>query len=227
MLQPYAALLLDLDGTLVDSEPKHCEAHRRFLATQGITASDEIIFGNIGKSDRHFYTTLIQHHGIQAEPEVWMERKTEVLADLYRIDGLALRPGALELLDAAFDHGICAAVVTSSERRLCALSLEVAGLSHRLPIRVCHEDTVGHKPDPAPYLLATRRLSVPSARCLVVEDSVSGVRAGKAAGCTVAAFPGLVSAADLVAAGADHCVTTLADVLGLPSSAVRMRAARG
>src|SRR4051812_16567080 len=118
MLQPYAALLLDLDGTLVDSEPKHCEAHRRFLATHGITASDEIIFGNIGKSDRHFYTTLMQHHGIQAEPEAWMARKTEMLMDIYRVEGLALRPGVLELLDIAFDHGICAAVVTSAERRL-------------------------------------------------------------------------------------------------------------
>ncbi|MBA2479765.1 MAG: HAD family phosphatase [Planctomycetes bacterium] len=227
MFQPYAALLLDLDGTVVDSEPKHIQAHRRFLATQGITPSDELIFGNIGKSDRHFYSTLIQHHGIQAEPEHWMAKKTELLKDLYRIDGLALRPGALELLDNAYAQGICTAIVTSSERRLCALSLEAAGLAHRLPIRVCHEDTVGHKPDPAPYLLAMRRLSVPASRCLVVEDSISGVTAGKAAGCTVVGFPGLVPEKELIAAGADHCVASLASVLSLPSTTARLRAANG
>ncbi|MBA3709282.1 MAG: HAD family phosphatase, partial [Planctomycetes bacterium] len=93
MTQPYAALLLDLDGTLVDSEPKHCEAHRQFLATQGITASDELIFGNIGKSDRHFYDTLIRSHGVQAKPEDWMREKTEMLVGIYRVQGLALRPG--------------------------------------------------------------------------------------------------------------------------------------
>ncbi len=224
----YAALLLDLDGTLVDSEPRHFHAHRTFLATQGITATDEMVVGNIGKGDHSFYQHLMKTHGISADAAAWVERKTALLMESYRIEGLALRPGVHELLARALAEGIACTVVTSAERRLCALSLDVAGLAKRLASRICHEDTVEHKPHPAPYLLACRRLSVPPQRCLVIEDSVSGVRSGKAAGCTVFASPGLVSAAELLAAGADRCVASLAEALdGMPSSSTRLRTAGG
>jgi mannitol-1-/sugar-/sorbitol-6-phosphatase len=220
----YAALLLDLDGTLVDSEPKHCEAHRTFLATMGIQASDEVMFSNIGKGDRAFYAALMDRHGVTAEPDEWVRRKTESLMRSYRIDGLSLRPGARALLDAAFRDGLPCMVVTSAERRLCSLSLEVAGLAPRLPSRVCFEDTTKHKPDPAPYLLATRRLGVPPSRCLVIEDSAAGVRAGKAAGCTVVGFPGLVKREELFAAGADRCIASLEEALAAPAQPARMQA---
>src|SRR4051812_35670271 len=204
----YAALLLDLDGTLVDSEPRHIEAHRNFLATQGIAATDELCFGNIGKGDRHFYQRLIDEHRVSGDAAEWVRRKTTMLMDSYRIKGLALRPGVHELLDRAFRDGLPCVIVTSAERALCALTLEVTGLARRLPSRVCYEDTPAHKPDPEPYLLAARRMGVPPERCLVVEDSTSGVKAGKAAGCAVHAFPGLVAERELIAAGADRIVAS-------------------
>ncbi len=84
-----AALLLDLDGTLVDSEPRHVATHRTFLATQGITASDELCIGNIGKGDRSFYERLIREHGHQADAGDWVVQKTALLMQSYRISGLA------------------------------------------------------------------------------------------------------------------------------------------
>ena len=219
-----AALLLDLDGTLVDSEPRHRDAHCRFLATQGIQASDEVIFANIGKGDLPFYAHLINLHGAQGDPQAWIERKTEMLMEDYRIRGLALRPGVHELLAQAASGGIAIIVVTSAERHLATLSLEVAGLAQRLPARICHEDTREHKPHPAPYLLAAQRLGVPPDRCLVVEDSHIGVAAGKAAGCTVIGYPGLISAEALIKAGANRCVTSLTQVLTAPPQAMAMSA---
>jgi sugar-phosphatase len=219
MLHP-AALLLDLDGTLVDSEPRHRDAHARFLASQGIQASDEVIFANIGKGDLSFYRELIDRHGVKGDPRAWMEQKTALLMDDYRIRGLALRPGVHDLLARASAAGIPCVVVTSAERRLCRLSLEVAGLGQRLPARVCHEDTREHKPHPAPYLLAAERLGVPPARCVVVEDSISGAAAGKAAGCTVLGYPGLVSAEELRKAGAERCISSLSQVLSAAPTAV-------
>lgn len=221
----YAALLLDLDGTLVDSEPRHVEAHQEFLATQGIVASDELCVGNIGKGDRSFYQQLIEQHRLPGDATAWVREKTELLMRSYRIKGLALRPGIHALLDRAFDDGIACAIVTSAERRLCALSLEIAGLERRLPVRVCYEDVSRHKPDPAPYLLAASRFNVPPSRCLVVEDSISGVASGKAAGCHVVGFPGLLDAKQLLAAGADRIVGSLAEVLDVPSVSARSAAA--
>ncbi len=208
-----AALLLDLDGTLVDSEPRHFAAHQRFLATLGCTVTVEDLVANIGRGDLAFYHGVLQRQGLHGDPTAWVVEKTRLLMELYRREGLPLRPGAAGLVHRAAAAGIFAYVVTSAERALAALSLEVTGLAALLPARVCYEDVTAHKPDPAPYLLAASRLGVPPARCLVVEDSPSGVRAGKAAGCTVIGFCGLIPAERLLEAGADRIVRHLDEVL--------------
>ncbi len=203
-----AALFLDLDGTLVDSEPLHIEAHRRFLASQGVAFSVDDLAGNIGKGDIAFYRALVERQQLGAVDVLdWTRRKTQVLMEIYRGEGLPIRPGMAALLDRAFASGVFVAVVTSSDRALCVLSLEVTGLDRRLPMRVCYEDVTHHKPHPQPYLLAAERLSVPPANCVVVEDSESGVRSARAAGCTVIGFAGLVSAERQLAAGAHRCIS--------------------
>jgi HAD superfamily hydrolase (TIGR01509 family) len=209
----YAALLLDLDGTLVDSEPRHFVAHERFLATVGMPVTRADVVGNVGKGDRAFYRSLCARQGVTVDVVDWVQRKTDVLMQIYRDEGLPLRPGVHDLLARAALRGIFAHVVTSAERRLAALTLEVTGLAARLPARICHEDVTAHKPNPEPYLLACQRLGVPPARCLVVEDSLSGVRAGVAAGCTVVGFAGIVSGDELLAVGAHRIVDSLAEVV--------------
>ncbi|MBA3686560.1 MAG: HAD family phosphatase, partial [Planctomycetes bacterium] len=166
----FAALLLDLDGTLVDSEPRHFQAHREFLTTKGITVTEDDLAGNVGKGDGVFYQLLAEKRGVTADIAAWVAAKSEVLLGMYRRDGLPARPGAMRLLDHARDEGVCACVVTNSERRVAVAALTAAGLAERLPLRVCYEDTHLHKPDPAPYLLAARRLGVPASRCLAIED---------------------------------------------------------
>ncbi len=117
-------------------------------------------------------------------------------------------------------------VVTSAERALLRLSLQVAGLDRRLMSHVCHEDCSEHKPHPEPYLLAARRLGVPPQRCLVVEDSLAGVASGCAAGCEVIGFPGLVEARQLREAGASRTIASLAEVFTPASALARHSAAR-
>lgn len=207
-----AALLLDLDGTLVDSEPCHFEAHKRFLASVQMPVTQDDVVGNVGKGDLVFYRSLLERAGRTADVAAWVQAKTEVLIAMYRSGGLALRPGVTGMLARASASGVFAHVVTSAERQLAALSLEVTGLARRLPARVCYEDVVEHKPNPEPYLLAASRLSVPPAHCLVIEDSISGVKAGVAAGCTVIGFVGVIPGSALLAAGASRVVDTLDDV---------------
>jgi beta-phosphoglucomutase-like phosphatase (HAD superfamily) len=106
-------------------------------------------------------------------------------------------------------------VVTSSERPLAALALKVTRLAPRLPLLVAHEDTAVHKPQPEPYLLAAERLGVPINGCLVVEDSPNGVVAGCAAGATTVAMVGMISEAELRAAGAGRCICRLDELIPL------------
>ena len=206
---PWAALLLDLDGTLVESEPKHAAAHIRFLATQGIALTEADCFSNIGKGDRSFYAEVMKTHGRHDDPVAWVAAKTRTLISLYHDEGLALRPGVESLLARAAAAGTPCLVVTSAERALAQAALHVTRLAQRLPMVIAHEDVDKHKPDPFPYLLAASRLGVPIQRCLVIEDSPTGVRAGVASGATCVGVPGLVPAAALRAAGAHHLVARI------------------
>lgn len=204
-----AALLLDMDGTLVDSEPVHFRAHEQFLASVGVAVSHDDLVGNIGKGDVAFYADLARRAGVTADPEQWVLRKRDVLLEIFRRDGLAAHAGARALLDAAFARGIPRMLVTNSDRAVAAVAVDAAGLADRLTGRVCWEDTVAHKPDPAPYRLAAQRLAVPPAHCIAIEDSPSGVRAAVAAGCRTLAVAGLVAPAELLAAGARTVLPSL------------------
>lgn len=206
-MPPIAALLLDLDGTIVDSEPWHFRAHGIFLARQGVAVTRDELVGNIGKGDPEFYAFLAARHGLRPDIPAWVAEKTEVLLGLYRSEPLPRQPGVAALLDHAFAEGIPCCIVTSSERRVAAAALASCGLATRLPMRICREDTPRHKPDPGPYLLAAARLGIPPASCLVIEDSISGVRAAVAAGIATIGFAGLIPAESLRAAGAVRTVS--------------------
>ena len=204
-----------MDGTLLDTEPLHFEAHRRFLATVGITPSEAQLVGNIGKGDVTFYRELMADHGRDGDAVAWVAEKTRMLIAIYCQQPVRLNPGSEALLDHAWRHGVTCLVVTSSERELASAALQSSGLERRLPLRVCREDTLRHKPHPEPYLLACTRLALPAGRCLVVEDSPSGVAAGRTAGCPVVALAGHISPAELLRAGAQRVVTDLAELLPL------------
>lgn len=211
----FAAILLDFDGTTVDSEPLHCRAHQQFLRSQGIDITEEEIYGNVGKSDRLFYLDLMQRFGKTGDVLQWMDAKTDVLLGIYRRDGLHLRPGVKDLLDHAFEQGVSVCLVTSTERRVAQIGLEIVGLDRRIMSRVCYEDVERRKPAPDPYLLAAKRLGVPPQRCLALEDSVNGTIAAAAAGALTVGLVGLTTAKDMIAAGAKRCVHSLSELIPL------------
>lgn len=214
------ALLLDLDGTLLDTEPLHFEAHRRFLATKGIVPTESELAGNIGKGDVGFYLDYMQRHGLSGDAEGWVVEKTRVLMDLYRAGGVPVQPGAHELLAHAAEAGLVCMVVTSSERELADLALAVSGLADALPQRVCSEDTLRHKPHPEPYLLAAQRLGLPPSACLVFEDSVSGVAAARNAGCPVVALRGHLAESAVRQAGAQRMLDRLDEMVPINAFAM-------
>ncbi len=208
-----AAILIDLDGTLVDSEPLHFEAHRRFLPTVGIRVTEADLHGNIGRGDAVFYRDLMAAQGVRGDADAWVRQKTDVLIGIYRDQGLALGRGGRELVAWLRKSALGRCIVTSSARHLATAAVTAAGVAADFPARICREDVVHHKPDPGGYLLAASRLGVPAARCLAVEDSEAGVASARAAGCRVLAIPAFISADRLIRAGADRCLTDLGEVI--------------
>ncbi len=183
------AVLFDMDGLLVDTEPLWFEAESQVMARLG---------GRWDESDQQFLVggslprTVEYLLGRAAAPA----SRDEVagwlvggMAGLVASRGVRMLPGAARLLAEVVAAGIPHALVTSSEREIMTAVLSRIGVS--FPVTVCADDVAAAKPDPEPYLLAAARLGASPACCVVLEDSPNGVAAAEAAGCRLIAVPSL------------------------------------
>lgn len=177
MLLPFDALLIDMDGTLVDSEAAVNRAWANLARRLGVTL-DAVLANAHGRRSLEVVRQFITDNEARARREA--DRvDAEEAADLTDIRPM---PGAAALL-AAVPEGRWT-LVTSAGRAAAENRLRVAGL--RFPSHaVCAEDVTEGKPAPDGYREAARRLGVDPARCIVLEDALAGIRAGRAAGATV------------------------------------------
>jgi HAD superfamily hydrolase (TIGR01509 family) len=181
------AVLFDMDGLLVDSEPLWFEVERAVMARLGGQwgeADQQALIG--GSLDRTVSRLLAKAAAPASREDVARWLVAEMTA-LILARGLPLQPGAGPLLAALGAAGVPCALVTASSRAIMDAVLAVTGLS--FDVTVCGEDVRRGKPDPEPYLLAAARLGVPAAGCVVLEDSPTGIAAARAAGCPVIAVP--------------------------------------
>jgi HAD superfamily hydrolase (TIGR01509 family) len=183
------AVLFDLDGLLVDSEPLWFEVECTVMARLGGQWGPADQHALIGGSLDRTVSYLLARAGRPppAGRQVVARWLLDEMTTLMLTRGLTVMPGARELLAEVAGAGIPHALVTSSARQIMRAALAVTGL--RFGVTVCAEDVRRTKPDPEPYLLAAARLGVPPSGCAVLEDSRNGVTAARAAGCPVIAVP--------------------------------------
>jgi len=185
-LSQVRAVLLDMDGTLVDSDAAVERAWRTWAREYHV--------------DRGPAVPLIAH-GMPALGNVRRLRpdlsgdeaaaaaRRQLALQYDDVSDVTAAPGARELLGELDRLGLPWAVVTSADPTLARVRLAAARI--RPALLVTSEDVRAGKPDPEGYLLAARELGADPGRCLVVEDAEAGVRAGRAAGATVAALKGV------------------------------------
>jgi len=207
------AVLFDMDGVLVDSEPIINAAAIRALAEFGIQARPEDFEPFVGAGENRYVGGVAELHGHAFVPE--MKRRTyDWYLKLLPGIGKAF-PGAKELIERLVGQGILCAVASSADSvKVEANLIQVLGVPlDRFAAIVTGEDVVRRKPHPDIFLEAARRLSVPSKACCVIEDAVNGVEAAKAAGmrCVAVAtsFPGEA----LAAAGADLVRKAIGEIM--------------
>jgi len=185
-----AAVLFDMDGLLVDTEPLWLETETEVMARLGAPWTPEDQQALLGGSMARTVGYLLARATRPAPPETverWM--MDGVLARV-RAGRAAVRPGVGELLAEVAHAGVPHALVTSSQRVFAEAVLDATGIT--FPLTVCAEDVTAGKPDPEPYLLAAKLLDVDPVRCVALEDSPNGVASATAAGCRVLAVPSLV-----------------------------------
>ncbi len=202
-----AAVLFDMDGLLVDTEPLWFETETEVMARLGAAWTKQDQAALLGGSMERTVAYLLAKAASPASPaevERWMLDGMLTRAAAGRVRVL---PGARELLAEVAAAGLPYALVTSSQREFAQAVL--AGTGFRFPVTVCGDDVPATKPDPAPYQLAAKLLDADPARCAALEDSPNGVASATAAGCPVVAVP---SFAPIPPAPGRLVVTSLRDV---------------
>jgi HAD superfamily hydrolase (TIGR01509 family) len=216
-------VIFDCDGVLVDSERLTTEVEARVLTSLGWPIEQaEVVERWMGRTSDAQLADVRDRLGAEAARRFDAVTTAELhTAFETRLEAVT---GILALLDHLDDHEIATCVASSGTHARMAVTLRVTGLRGRFEGRIYSGTEVEHgKPAPDLFLHAAARMGVPPPRCVVVEDSVHGVRAGTAAGMRVYGFAGgLTSASALAAAGA-VVVEEMSDLIGLlPHSSSRI-----
>jgi len=185
-----AAVLFDMDGLLVDTEPLWLETETEVMARLRAPWTPQDQEALLGGSMQRTVGYLLAKATRPAPPAVVERWIMEGMLGRVRDGRVVVRPGARELLAAVAADRLPHALVTSSQRLLADAVLASTGMT--FPVTVCAEDVSMTKPDPEPYLLAAKLLDADPARCVALEDSPNGVASASAAGMRVVAVPSLV-----------------------------------
>ena len=185
-----AAVLWDMDGTLIDSEPYWIAEEHALVESFGGTWTDAHAHALVGNPLEVSAQYIIDHSPVEADVNEVVDTLMYGVMDRVRAS-VPWRPGALELLTALHDAGVPNALVTMSWRPLT--DLVVSLVPPDVFDVVVTGDAVGHgKPHPEPYLAAARLVGVDPADCIANEDSPAGVRSATAAGVPTIAIPHVV-----------------------------------
>lgn len=182
-----AAILFDMDGTLIDSEPIWFATEVAILAEYGFDLGPEHTLQVLGKPNEVVVDYLLGVSGIPLTPQQLNQRIDLAMATRLSA-GIELIAGAKELLTEIAAAGIPAALVSASTRRVVDACLGSIG-AHHFTFTVSGDDVTHPKPHPEPYLKAAALLGVDPVDCVVIEDSPSGTAAAAAAGCRVMSIP--------------------------------------
>jgi len=179
MLPPGAGLLLDLDGTLVDSEPVHRSAYREYFELRGWHVEDQVIGEFSGRRAPEVFANL---------EGPWSGEDPLALTDgvLRALRRTTMRPapvpGAKEVIAACAQTGLPVAVVTSARRWWVRLALELLGAADEGILMVTAEDCAAGKPDPEPFRRGADLLGLRPTDLVAAEDSPAGVASARRAG---------------------------------------------
>lgn len=188
---PFSAVLWDMDGTLIDSEPIWISQERELMNSLGVDWSHEdaihCIGGPMTRVDAYMRKKLSPQLR-ELYPEMALTKLLLSRMELELAKGVAFAPGAEQLFNQFTQLGLPQALVSASSRPLVDAALDFIG-RERFQVTISNDEVVESKPSPEGYLSAATQLGVDIENCLVLEDSVTGVTAGINSGAFVLAIP--------------------------------------
>lgn len=182
------AILFDMDGVIIDSEPLHARAAILALQRYGVTLSTEFCYSFIGSTAKHMLEVIQKEHHLNVTIEELMEANQQAKLTLLKTEGYPAIPFVRELMEALKHSGFQLAIASSSPLEEIGETVERLQLSPFLTACVSGMQVAHPKPAPDIFLAAARELGVSPSECLVIEDSCNGLNAAKSAGMVRIAF---------------------------------------
>lgn len=186
------AVILDMDGTLLDTEPLAARAWGEAASALGLEFDASLPPRMIGRTFADCRDLVVERHGDDYPADRLMSGWHAAYDAIVERDGLALKPGVEALFDWLDAERIARAVATSTRLARAQAKLAHVGLAGRLDALVGGDEVARGKPAPDIFLVAATRLGVPAASCVVLEDSDAGVLGALAAGMTPIVIPDLL-----------------------------------
>ena len=173
-------MIFDLDGVIIDSEPLHKRAWKAVFEEKGIFLKDEEMAESIGTTDHSLLKKIIRENDLEPDFRKWYEKKRERYRTLLR-NNLKVFPGATSLIK-KLSRKYSLALASSAWLENIRFVLNRLELIKYFKVIIGRDDVENHKPNPDIYLLTAERLGLPCDKCVVIEDSLVGIRAAKKAG---------------------------------------------
>lgn len=208
-MKQFEAVIFDMDGVIVDSEPRHEIAFREVFEQMGYGQSHGMDFeAYYGRSDRALWIDFIARHQPRWSLEELVEWKQRRFLEILERDQPIFET-LPELVERLFNR-YKLAVASGSSHPVIDAVLALRNLRRYFPVVVSAEDVPAGKPAPDIFLRAAELLGVAPSQCWVIEDSVAGVEAGRAAGMMVIAITNTLPASSF--AKADHIVSSYEEI---------------
>ncbi|MDR3435649.1 HAD-IA family hydrolase [Telmatospirillum sp.] len=209
------ALLFDLDGTLIHSDPLHFEAFRTVSAKHGVDFDEDYFSRQMsGHTNAQICATLFPALTIEQHQQIADEK--EALFRSFLADRAVAIPGIVSATDWALAHNLRLAVVSNAPSANIAAVVKALGLDGRFSVEICGGMVPRGKPDPMPYQAALDRLLLSAGEAVAFEDTPLGIRAAVGAGIATVGLTTTQSAPSLVEVGASLVIGDYHDPLLLP-----------
>jgi len=177
------AVIFDMDGVVVDTEPLSHRANKKFYESLGIDVTDDVYSTFIGNSDKNIIQKIKNIYGVDADEAVLVDQCLDYYCQEFDTDEtLQLMPGLKDLVIDLYNNGTTILLASSSSKIKIERVFNRFGLNQYFKTKISGQDFEFSKPHPAIFLEAVAQSGFTAEECIVIEDSTNGIKAAKAAG---------------------------------------------